>query len=196
MIFLDMDISCAGDIDVQNRVFGAFYVLLGAGIIAALFGIFSNSVMEQQEAVMQRRFVNLANSMAKVAADTATRMKKYQRRKLQEYYNEIEQMDAAEVTTFTRAKQQMFKYMLDQVLNGNSEKLQDMNLQMYEEELRQLRSKGLVDFLFVIIAVFSGALCMIRIEGWKFDDAFYWACVTVSTLFTTGNCSYFRCNHY
>lgn len=99
-------------------------------------------------------------------------------------------MDASEVTAFTRAKQQMYKYMLEQVLDGNNGKMQDMNLQVYEEELRQLRSKGLVDFLFVVIAVLSGALCMTRIEGWSFDEAFYWACVTVSALFTSVVCSY------
>jgi hypothetical protein len=76
----------AGDIHVRNRVFGAFYVLLGAGIIAALFSIFSNSVMEAQEQVMQRRFVDLANSMTKVATSTADRIKKFQRQKLQQYY--------------------------------------------------------------------------------------------------------------
>lgn len=71
---------------MRNRVFGAFYVLLGAGIIAALFSIFSNSVMEAQEQVMQRRFVDLANSMTKVATSTADRIKKFQRQKLQQYY--------------------------------------------------------------------------------------------------------------
>lgn len=33
-----------GDVTVKNKIFGAFYVLLGAGIVAAFFGIFSNDV--------------------------------------------------------------------------------------------------------------------------------------------------------
>lgn len=90
-------------------------------------------------------------------------------------------MDETEMTAFTRAKQKMYKYMLDQMKEDDSSKMQDMNLQVYEEELRQLRSKGLVDFLFVVVAVLSGAAAMTRIEGWKFDAAFYWACVTVTT---------------
>lgn len=90
-------------------------------------------------------------------------------------------MDETEMSAFTRAKQKMYKYMLDQMKEDDSSKMQDMNLQVYEEELRQLRSKGLVDFLFVVVAVLSGAAAMTRIEGWKFDAAFYWACVTVTT---------------
>lgn len=78
--------SHTGDIHIRNRFFGAFYVLLGAGIIAALFSIFSNSVMQQQEEIMQKRFVDVANSMTKMASDTANRVRRYQRKKLQQYY--------------------------------------------------------------------------------------------------------------
>lgn len=97
------------------------------------------------------------------------------------YHSQLREMDEAEMSAFTRAKQKMYKYMLDQMKEDDSSKMQDMNLQVYEEELRQLRSKGLVDFLFVVVAVLSGAAAMTRIEGWKFDAAFYWACVTVTT---------------
>lgn len=45
--------------------------------------------MEAQEEVMQRRFVDLATSMTKVATSAADRFKKYQRQKLQQYYEYV-----------------------------------------------------------------------------------------------------------
>lgn len=72
--------------------------------------------------------------------------------------------------------------MLNQILIDDSDKLHDMNMQVYEDELRQLRSRGLVHLIFVAFAVLSGATCMTQIEGWKFDEAFYWASVTVSCI--------------
>lgn len=58
-------------------------------------------------------------------------------------------------------------------------KMKAINMQVYEEELRAVRSKMIVDLLFVLVSLLSGAACMTFIEGWSFSEAFYWASVTV-----------------
>jgi len=68
-------------------------------------------------------------------------------------------------------------------VNSESVKvMKNMNMAIYEDELRELRSKGLVDFMFVFLSIFSGAVCMVFIEDWSFLNSFYWACVTVGFL--------------
>lgn len=83
--------SCvtAGDIPIRNKVFGAFYVLLGAGIVAAFFSILSNNVLEVQEQLMQKRFVAAANAMTEIIERTAVKVRAAQREKLQQYYTYV-----------------------------------------------------------------------------------------------------------
>jgi hypothetical protein len=76
----------------------------------------------------------------------------------------------------------MYRYVLDEVVADDSDEMQNINLKIFEEELREIRSKGFIDLLFVLIAIFSGAVCMKFIEGWHFDESFYWACVTATTV--------------
>ena len=38
-----------------------------------------------------------------------------------------------------------------------------------------------MDFIFLVIALLSGAVGMVLIEGWSFSDALYWASVTATT---------------
>jgi hypothetical protein len=57
------------------------------------------------------------------------------------------------------------------------------NLEAFDEELREIRSKGIVDFFFILVAIFSGCLCMVLIEGWSFEQGLYWAIVTVRIPF-------------
>jgi hypothetical protein len=75
----------SGDIPVGNRVFTTFYVLLGAGIVGAYFGIFSNDVMEAQEEALQRRLVKATMSMNDILNKTSQQIKEYQVSRLKKY---------------------------------------------------------------------------------------------------------------
>lgn len=74
---------------------------------------------------------------------------------------------------------QLSRVFAEKIQKDSLNQMKNMNLAIYEDELRELRSKGVVDLFFIFIAIFSGAVCMYFIEGWHFDDSFYWACVTV-----------------
>lgn len=76
-------------------------------------------------------------------------------------------------------KRALSSVLIEEIQEESSKQAKDVNMQVYHDSLREIRSKGMVDFFFVLISVFSGAICMSIIEHWKFDDAFYWACVTV-----------------
>ena len=79
---------------------------------------------------------------------------------------------------------QLGKVFTEKVNEESIAKMKNMNLAIYEDELRELRSKGLVAMFFVLLSIFSGALIMMLIEGWAFLDSLYWACVTVILLQT------------
>lgn len=61
-------------------------MLLGAGIVGAYFGIFSNEVMSAQERMMQKRLVSAANAMSEMLSERARELKKNQREKIKQYY--------------------------------------------------------------------------------------------------------------
>jgi hypothetical protein len=86
----------------------------------------------------------------------------------------------SEISAVDRVKLSFSKLFLSQEDASGAQRLKAMNLQIYEDELREVRSKVLVDLLFVAVSLLSGAACMTAIEHWAFADAFYWACVTVS----------------
>jgi len=92
----------------------------------------------------------------------------------------VKDIPIEQLTPVDRMKLSLSKLFLQQDDAARMTKLTTINLQVYEEELREVRSKGLVDLSFVAISLLSGAACMTAIEGWSFSDAFYWACVTVS----------------
>jgi hypothetical protein len=79
-------------------------------------------------------------------------------------------------------KRSISKAFLDQVHTDTAERMKNINIAIYEEELREIRSKGIVDGFFLFIALISGAIGMMIIEGWSFSDALYWASVTACTV--------------
>ena len=85
---------------------------------------------------------------------------------------------------------QLSRVFTEKVNQDSIAKMKSMNLAIYEDELRELRSKGLVAMFFVLLSIFSGAVIMMFIEGWFFLDSLYWACVTVIAVLCMYVCMY------
>ncbi len=60
--------------------------------------------------------------------------------------------------------------------------MKNIKIAIYEKELREIRSKGIVDGFLLFVALISGAIGMMIIEDWNFSDALYWASVTACTV--------------
>lgn len=75
-----------GDVPTGNRYFATFYVLLGAGLVGSFFGIFSNDVMEAQEAAMQQRLLGVAKSMDKLISGAARKADDYRKNTIRDYF--------------------------------------------------------------------------------------------------------------
>lgn len=73
-----------GDIPIKNRVFTAFYVVLGAGIVGSFFGLFSTDVMETHEELMQQKLIGAAKRIDDLMQTTATKVNTYREKKLRE----------------------------------------------------------------------------------------------------------------
>jgi hypothetical protein len=61
-------------------------------------------------------------------------------------------------------------------------KMNDANMAVFDEELREIKFAGLMDVLFILLSLFVGAFCMIFMEDWSFHEGLYWAAVTVRRL--------------
>ena len=75
-----------GDVPITNRYFTSFYVLLGAGVVGAYFGLFSNDVMEAQEAAMQKRLVSVAKKIDGFFSNTTKQVEDYRKEKLNQMF--------------------------------------------------------------------------------------------------------------
>jgi Ion channel len=64
---------------------------------------------------------------------------------------------------------------------------------LYDDELRDIiqSSIGLVVVVFILILV--GAAVVGAIEGWTYDVAFYWACVTITSIGMAINATVMHC---
>lgn len=155
--------------------------------------------MSAQEQIMQKRLVEAANTMSSMLSRRAREIQNKQREKIKQYYRlpfslSFSFIFAHDCIFFSdlheqrnksgldKVKEQMYKFYLEKLTEEEGEQMKNVNIQIYEDELRELRSKGLVDGFFVFVSVFSGAICMMFIEGWKFEDSLYWACVTATTV--------------
>eukprot|EP01039_Chlorochromonas_danica_P004726 gene4726-5174_t len=174
-----------GDIPIKpsNRPFQSFYVLLGVGLVGIYFGMFTNDVMEAQEVNMTEKLVQAAIPMSKILERTASEVQDFQKKQHQQFMERIKSTKPEDLTPLDHLRMTLSNLFQQQQKDAESlTQLKAINLQIYEEELREIRSKGLVDLCFVLVSILSGAACMVGIEGWSFSDAFYWACVTTMTV--------------
>ena len=176
------DIKILGDIPITNRVFQSFYCILGAGIVGIYFGLLTSDIMDTQEEMMKNRLVKVAVGINKYAEAKAQRLRDYQLNQHRQLLDRIKNTDPDKLTAWDKMQFSISKVFVETEEAAALRNMKKINMQIYEEELREVRSKGLVDFFYLLISIFSGAAFMCAIEGWTFQDAFYWACVTATTI--------------
>jgi len=131
-----------GDVVSRNRGFEIFYVLLGAGIVGAYFGILSWNVLEQHEDKMKKRLAKVMNSIYKSfrskkeggggkeggEVDDANKLKKKNQRK----YSQEEAAGGMDGEC-TQGDDN------DDNDDDDVEVMQQINLASYDEEITELR---------------------------------------------------------
>ncbi len=98
------------------------------------------------------------------------------------YRRALDERDPQSLSQYDQFKRTISKAFLEQIHTDTAEKMKNINIAIYEEELREIRSKGIVDGFFLFVALISGAIGMMIIEDWNFSDALYWASVTACTV--------------
>eukprot|EP00981_Chlorochromonas_danica_P000370 scaffold90_cov163-Ochromonas_danica.AAC.25 len=124
--------------------------------------------MESQEAAMTNKVVEAAISMNKMLESKAMEVKEFQLKKHEQFLERIRATRPEDLTALDHMRMTVSKILVQDEENEAMKHMKAINLQIYEDELREIRSKG--------------AACMVGIEGWNFSDAFYWACVTTMTV--------------
>lgn len=97
--------------------------------------------------------------------------------------SDVTEVEAGKLTGFGKIKKGVSHFFVDEHdPYAMMSEFRRANLEAYDLELKEIRSKGIVDFFFILVAVFSGAVCMMFIEDWLWEQSIYWACVTVTTV--------------
>lgn len=151
-------------------------------MVGIYFSMFTNDVMEAQEELMTSKLVETAMALNKAVESRAQMLRDMSNQQHRAFLERIAATPPEELTALDRIQIPLSKLFLEQEASSDMRKMKAISLQVYEEELREIRSKGLVDLLFVAVSLLSGAVCMSLIEDWPFDDSFYWACVTAMTV--------------
>eukprot|EP01038_Epipyxis_sp_PR26KG_P005583 gene5583-7708_t len=166
-----------GDIPVYDKKFTSFFVLLGAGMVGTFFGLLTGDLVDQQEVSLKSQFNRVGYEVQKLVRKSSKRLKDFHAARIAGLFRSSD--DESDRPSFQKRMTAIFTERLH---IESVTKIKNMNLAVYENELRELQIKGIVDGLFILIAIFSGSIGMILIEGWTFNDSIYWACVTITTV--------------
>eukprot|EP01031_Cornospumella_fuschlensis_P043619 gene43619-53345_t len=149
-----------GDVPITNRVFQSFYCILGAGIVGIYFGLLTSDIMDTQEEMMKNRLVKVAVGINKYAEAKAQRLRDYQMNQHRQLLDRIKNTDPEKLTAWDKMQFSISKVFVETEEAAALRNMKKINMQIYEEELREVRSKGLVDFFYLVISIFSGAAFM------------------------------------
>lgn len=147
-----------GDITVQNRRFGAFFVIIGAGIIGAYVGMLSQNILLEQEGMVRKHFDRVASQMKEVLLMPTHMVGGSEI--VQQQDNSIEERD-------------------NKIQESGEEDLLALNLKAFDEEVKTIRTNILIDVIAITLIIIIGAGFMMAFEGWTFNDSVYWCCVTM-----------------
>ena len=175
-----------GDVSVKNRVFGSFFVLLGAGIVGTIFGLVSFKIMEEQEQLMNQRMTSLALKFNKLLKERKIK-KAHSKRNIEMELQSDENVNFMYDTDENSGKSSSYKsikrtvkqtvkqvFRLKSNKNKNFDEMSELTLAVYEEEILDIKVGAILNILMFFITLFTGALAMSVLEGWSFNDAVYW----------------------
>lgn len=144
-----------GDVEVVNRGFQSFYIVLGSGFCLAFFASLSANFLEKEEAWAKRRLAVLTSYLAgallpQPCADP-----------------EQPNSDAHDVDAHGAAA----------LAAGRT-----LSLETMDAEIRQLQHAALVHCLHLTLVMLVGAAIVGRIEHWSYSDAIYFAISTICSV--------------
>ena len=153
-----------GDLHPQNnseRLFTAFYIILGVSVGGSFIGIMSSIIQDHND-----KMENARNE--KTAKKTIKRKSSY-----------------FQTPNLTRNLMQsidkLSAHFPAEEHSSEACNVRRYHMQAYDDDLRYVRAQTILDLAGIaVLLLFS--LCMCSIEGWSSITAFYWACVTIATV--------------
>ena len=162
-----------------QRVFTSFYVLMGLLIMTAVISAVTDKIHQNYLKRSDERVKRAAYRMRNVKAQEVQR-------------NSL--MDFLEVGEGVENEGGSFSKNLSERLGLSNnrdyeqadkkivEALQKLNVDMFDEDLQDLKISALRNIALMWIIIFFGCLIMLEIEDWNFGDSYYWAIVTITTV--------------
>lgn len=174
----------------KQRVFTAFYILLGIGICGTALGTISTFMKEHEEKMTKQRNLRAMLSMKEESNDhniqklaNAMDQNNRGRRKSGSGNGRTESDDSSEKSgRRSRSSILSFAYNFTEPKTKTLGELRNASLAAYEEDYRRLKMATIVDFIVIFLVLIFGMAVMVGIEDWTTSDAFYWATVTVTTV--------------
>lgn len=170
-----------------ERMFTSFYVLLGLVILSAVISAISDKIHQNYMKKSNERIKRAASQMRNVKAQEGQRSSVMEFLDVEEELSE--QDEASRGNSFSQhlsGKFGMSTTDSPKADKQNSKKIieamQKLNMDMFDEDLQDLKISAKRNFVLVWVMIFFGCLIMLAIEDWNFGDSFYWAIVTITTV--------------
>ena len=185
-----MYVCSYGDLEpgsTPERIFTSFYVLLGLVILSAVISAISDKIHQNYVKQADERVKRAASRMRNVNAQEG------QRSNIMEFLeveHERPPMDSSRGGGSSFKQHMSGKLGLStdtQTADKHNEKkiieaMQQLNMDMFDEDLQDLKTSAKRNFMLVWVIIFFGCLIMFAFEDWNFGDSFYWAIVTITTV--------------
>ena len=189
---------------VENRAFGSFFVLLGAGVVGTIFGLVSFRIMEEQESLMNERMQFLASKFNEILAKRKAKKILLQSQSQSQSHSPSQSSLSSSVgrlendnstysisidqTPSEAGGEKNYLNTIKKTIKNNISKLfrfkwntdnefkamSDVHVAVYENEITDMKISAIGNILLFFITLFVGALSMSVLEGWNFTDAVYW----------------------
>jgi len=152
------------------RIFVGFYVIAGLMFAGSIFGVVGTIIQERQEAKKVQQAAQLA---LRIQNRTAARIKSFSSGNLAgaamvKEYSGIEDTEQDMLPVSLPAATSASK------AENNIQAIRAVYEEMFDEQVRRIRRKALIDFVIMGAIVLAGTLIIGAIENWDSSFAFYW----------------------
>lgn len=188
-------------IDDRQRIFTSIYIIFGVGIVGGLIGIASSNFQEHNERMAKKRNMLIIQNMDEYESSLSSRLKSFSTNTVKSINVMYKTSASLSMKYFHYLTCDSFRSIQDQPISDDARSdlevarisnnelyemscdcVRDIYVREYDRDIRQLRYNFIFDLIVIFFLTCIGMLIMMGIEDWSSGEAFYWACVTISTI--------------
>ncbi len=178
----------------RERVFTAFYILLGIALCGTALGAVTTFLQKHQEKMAKKRNLRTLMMMQDeeggvdfmLPRDTNSNKDSVPRQSDADEGSGSYSMSGDRPSVSANRRISLFQMAMSfsepKRKVKSLQELRDASINAYEEDYISLQRSSILNLIAVFAVLIFGMLIMASIEDWNHGDAFYWAVVTIMTV--------------